>query len=149
VAAVLRAGEEKESARRRRAVGLGLGALALVVGMGLLGPALLRPSLADLEREERASWANAQILAPADDRTPPDGEQVLPFERFGISADSEPAGAEVLVGDRLLGQTPLMVAVECAPGERLAVRFRLPGRPARELSTSCRSDGLVKLRAKL
>jgi len=149
VAAALRVGEDKERARRRRAVAVGLGALALVVGMGLVGLVVLRPSLVDLGREERAGWANAQMLAPADDLGPTAGEQVLPFERFGIAADSEPPGAEVRVGDRLLGQTPLMVAVECAPGERLVVRFQLPGRAARDLATTCRADGLVKLRAKL
>lgn len=149
MAEALRAGEEQERTRRRRAVALGLGALALATGVGLLGRELLRPSLADLAREERAGWVNAQVLAPADDRGPPGGEQVLPFERFGIAADSEPPGAEVRVGDRLLGQTPLMVAVECTPGDRLAVRFRLPGRPGRELATTCRAQGLVKLRARL
>ncbi len=149
MAAALRAGEEQERSRRRRAVALGLGALILVVGMGFAGRSLLRPSLVDLARTERAGWENAQVLAPADDPAPQGGEQLLPFERFGIAADSEPPGAEVRVGGRLLGQTPVMTAVECTPGERLAVRFRLAGRPARELATTCRADGLVKLRAKL
>lgn len=36
-----------------------------------------------------------------------------------------------------------------AAGERLTVHFRLAGRPVGALHATCRSQGLVKLRARL
>lgn len=149
VAAALRAGEDREASRRRRAVLAGLAALALTGGLGLVGRELMKPSLADLAGEERAAWKNAETIAPMAEPGAAAGEQVLPFDTFGIAADSEPPGAEVRVGARLLGRTPLAVSVECVPGERVTVRYQLRGRPVRELATTCRASGLVKQRARL
>jgi hypothetical protein len=125
----------------------GLAGVALAVGLALLAREALRPSLVDLVREERAGWTRSQIIAPAGE--PAGGEeQILPSDRFGISADSEPPGAEVWVGEQRIGETPLAAEVACQPGEPLAVRFRLRGRPDRRLSTPCREQGLVRLRAR-
>lgn len=146
VAAVLRDGESREAARRRRAVALGLGAVALLLGLALAARIALRPSLADLTKEERAGWANARTLSPSDDPGP-QGEQVVPFEGFAIAADSEPPGAEVSADGRALGQTPLVAGVECVPGQPLVVRFRFTGKAVRERTIACRADGLVKLKA--
>jgi len=146
VAGALRGDEDREAARRRRAVALGLGAVALLLGLGLAARIAQRPSLADLVKEERANWANARTLSPADDPGP-QGEQVVPFEGFAIAADSEPPGAEVSVDGRALGQTPLAAGVACVPGQPLVVRFRFSGKAVRERTTACRADGMVKLRA--
>ena len=49
---------------------------------------------------------------------------VLPPARVRLTVRSDPAGAEVLVGDRTLGVTPLELALPLEPGARLKLRKR-------------------------
>lgn len=94
-------------------------------------------------------WESVTLIAPR--KTPGDetGNVTLPFQGFGLSVESEPAGALVHAGDRELGETPLVAGVDCAPGSEVKVRLQKPPLPGRDLTVRCRADTLVKLSVRL
>jgi hypothetical protein len=103
----------------------------------------------ELARTERRTWEGATYLAPADARRDDSGEVTSRFEGFGISVETEPAGARVVVDGADLGETPLVAAVNCTPGEVVRVVVERPPLRPVERTTTCRENTLVELSAKL
>jgi hypothetical protein len=158
------------SARARRYAFLAAGALAVAAGgvwglsafVGRGRPAPARsgfepPTQAeidtaaraehDLARAERRGLERSTVLAPDEGRLDAgSGEVVRRFQGFGVSVESEPEGARVLVNGTDLGETPLVASVACEPGEAVVVRASLPGRREARRTTTCRADALVELR---
>jgi hypothetical protein len=162
--------EDPSSTRTRRFVLLALGALAVVAGgawalSSVLGRgqpvATARtgfepPSQAEIDaaagaerglaRTETRALENATVIAPEEPSLDPaSGERVRRFDGFGLSVDSTPPGARVLVNGRELGETPLVASVACKPGDPIEVRVVAPGRREARRKTSCRADRLVEL----
>jgi hypothetical protein len=102
----------------------------------------------DLARAQRG-WQRAETLAPREARRTADGELVAPFQGFGLSVESSPAGATVRVDGRDLGQTPLVASVDCAPGAALKVRVEKRSLRPVERTVRCRADALVTLQVAL
>jgi hypothetical protein len=98
--------------------------------------------------EAERGWRKVEILSPAAPAAP-GVEQTAPFQGFGLSLESEPDGATVTVDGRVLGETPLLTGLPCTPGSSLRLRVARDPLPARELTTLCRADTLVKLRVRL
>jgi hypothetical protein len=95
------------------------------------------------------SWVGSQSYAPRSDRLDPaTGERVGAFEGFGLTVDTEPQGASILVNGEELGTSPLLTTVDCAPGEEVRVEARR-GRLRARTVTRCRADQLAKLRMAL
>jgi hypothetical protein len=149
VAVALRAGEDAERRRRRRRVAAGLGLLLLLVGAGFGVRKWLEPTYLDHLRAERAGWRNVKFIAQEERTDPATGEVTMPYEGFGVFADSEPDGARVSSGGKVLGETPLATALPCAAGETLTLRFEKAGLPAREVQVRCRENAMVKLQVAL
>jgi hypothetical protein len=103
----------------------------------------------ELARTERRTWEGATYLAPAAARRDDSGEVNSRFEGFGISVETDPAGARVVVDGADLGETPLVAAVACAPGEVARVRLERPPLRPQERTTTSRENTLVELSAKL
>ncbi len=121
---------------------------SLVVPPGLEGRAaapeerrVTPEELAELQK----SWIDSQSYAPRSDRVDAKtGERVGAFQGFGISVDTAPPGARVVVNGQEMGTSPLLTTADCAPGDEVRVvveRGRLRG----SATTSCRKDVLVKL----
>ena len=103
----------------------------------------------ELARIERRTWEGATYLAPSAARRDDSGEVTSRFEGFGISVETEPAGARVVVGGADLGETPLVASVACTVGEVVRVRLERPPLRPQERTTTCRANTLVELSAKL
>ncbi len=103
----------------------------------------------ELGRTAERTWGKAVHLAPQDARLDASGEATSRFEGFGVSVESEPAGAHVFVDGQDLGETPLVASVSCEPGARVVVRVVKPPLAPAERITTCRRDTLVALSAKL
>jgi hypothetical protein len=74
---------------------------------------------------------------------------VAPFQGFGLSIDTTPAGARVLIGGVEAGETPLVAGVDCAPGAEVAVAVELRGYRTVRRTVRCRADALLELAFKL
>jgi hypothetical protein len=98
--------------------------------------------------EAERGWQKVEIIAPGVP-VAPGAEQTAPFQGFGLSLESEPEGATVTVDGRVLGETPLLTGLPCTPGALLRLRVSRDPLPAREVTTTCRADTLVKLRVRL
>jgi hypothetical protein len=98
--------------------------------------------------EAERGWRKVELIAPGVP-VAPGTEQTAPFQGFGLSLESDPEGATVAVDGRVLGETPLFTGFPCTPGEILRLRVSRDPLPARELTTACRADTLVKLRVRL
>jgi hypothetical protein len=70
---------------------------------------------------------------------------VAPFEGFGLSVESRPAGARVLVDGRDAGETPIVTTVDCAPGQPVEVRVERRGFRSARREVRCRADALLEL----
>lgn len=99
--------------------------------------------------EAQRGWKKVEVLAPRPAVPDASGELVSPFQGFGLSVDSRPAGATVLVDGLDQGQTPLLTTVDCRPGEPVQVRLVHPGRRPVLRSVRCRQDALVSFTATL
>jgi len=97
--------------------------------------------LADAEK----GWQRSTAIAPAGAAVDASGERIRWFQGFGVSVESVPAGAVVLVDGRECGETPLTTSVACAPGQAVEVEVRSPGRGPQRRTTRCRQDQLVEL----
>jgi hypothetical protein len=91
-------------------------------------------------------WESVTVITPRSARAGDDGLESMPFHGFGVSVDSAPEGATVLVDGEEMGETPLVASVKCTPGADVQVRVEKPPRPAQEKVVRCRADTLVKLR---
>jgi len=103
----------------------------------------------DLARVETRGLERSSVLAPEEARADGSGERVRRFQGFGVSVESVPAGARVVVNGADLGETPLVAGVSCAPGERVEVRVAKPGWREARHPTTCRADALVELHVEL
>ncbi len=104
-----------------------------------------RSATAAAERLERRHLAASSVITPRAPVTTAEGERVAPFQGFGLSIDSTPAGARVLVGGREVGETPLVAGVDCAPGAEVAVAVELRGYRTARRTVRCRADQLLEL----
>lgn len=125
-------------------------------------PAATSPDRPPTDEEIRASrraddrlaaaektWERSTAIPASDAVVDRSGERVRWFQGFGLSVESTPPGATVLVNGKERGETPLTTSVECKPGEPVRVEVRKPGvRPERR-TTRCREDQLVELSLEL
>lgn len=109
--------------------------------------AAARDAERELARARQAFGTNA--IVPADAQPDAAGEKVRWFQGFGLSVQSAPPGAQVVVDGQDKGQTPLVTSVECTVGEPVAVEVRKPGRKPQRRTTVCRKDQLVELEIQL
>jgi len=102
---------------------------------------------AELEaaRLQQRNLAGATTFAPRQARTTADGERVAPFQGFGLSVESSPSGARLLVDGRDVGETPIVTTVDCAPGQEVEVRVERRGHRAERRVVRCRADALLEL----
>jgi hypothetical protein len=143
--------------RSPRTVLLAVFLLALAVALALAGRALLRSpeSVAraaneELARVEAHGWSRVEIVSPRQERRDPEtGEVISPFQGFGISVDSAPAGARVLVDGGELGETPLVASSTCVLGNDVEVRVEKAGFRPHRRTVRCRADALVHLEVRL
>lgn len=97
----------------------------------------------------QAGWQHVETMAPREARRDATGELVAPFQGFGLSLESTPAGASVRVAGRDVGETPLVTTVDCQPGDEIEVRVeRRPYRPAIR-KVRCRADALLTVQVSL
>lgn len=102
----------------------------------------------DLIRAQEG-WKRIETIAPREARRDAGGELVAPFQGFGLSVESTPPGAAVVVDGRDLGETPLVASVACRPGDPVTVRVeRRPLRP-QVRTVRCREDALVTVQVTL
>ncbi len=99
--------------------------------------------------EAQRAWDKSTSIAPNEARTEPTGERVRWFQGFGVSVESVPAGATVLVNGEERGETPLTTSVVCNPGETVRLEVRKQGLRTVKRSTRCREDQLVELSVQL
>jgi len=131
--------------------------LALAVALALAGRLLLRSpeSVAraaneELARVEAQGWSRVEIVSPRQERRDPQtGEVTSPFQGFGISADSTPAGARVLVDGGEMGETPLVASIDCEAGHEVEVRVEKAGFRPHRRTVRCRADALVRVEVRL
>ncbi|HET6439778.1 MAG TPA: PEGA domain-containing protein [Anaeromyxobacter sp.] len=98
--------------------------------------------LAELEKR---ALGEASTIAPVEAERDGSGERVRRFAGFGLSVESVPGGARVLVNGEEMGTTPLTTSVRCLAGEEVRVEVRKDGYgPARRV-TRCRVDQLVEM----
>jgi hypothetical protein len=98
---------------------------------------------------EQAVWDGASHIAPQEARVDASGERINRFQGFGVSVESEPAGARVIVNGEDLGETPLVASVRCDPGAKVQLRVEKPPLAPATRTTTCRADTLVELAFKL
>lgn len=71
------------------------------------------------------------------------------FEGAILSLESQPAEATVQVNGRDQGETPIMVGLECMPGEPVVITFSRRGFESVTHRTPCPRDALVTVKARL
>jgi hypothetical protein len=108
-----------------------------------------RAATAEAARIEQRHLAASSAITPREAVTTPGGERVAPFQGFGLSIDTTPAGARVLIGGVEAGETPLVAGVDCAPGAEVAVAVELRGYRTVRRTVRCRADALLELAFKL
>jgi hypothetical protein len=96
-------------------------------------------------RLQQRGLAGATTFAPRQARTTAEGERVAPFQGFGLSVESSPSGARLLVDGRDVGETPIVTTVDCAPGQEVEVRVERRGHRAERRAVRCRADALLEL----
>jgi hypothetical protein len=104
-----------------------------------------RAATAEAARIEQRHLAASSVIAPRAAVTTAEGERVAPFQGFGLSIDTRPAGARVLVGGKEVGETPLVAGVDCAPGAEVALAVELRGYRTVRRTVRCRADALLEL----
>ena len=149
VAAALATGERADGRRRRRRMAGGIALLALLVAAAFGVRQWLRPSYLDNLRAERAGWKDVKFLSQEERKDPATGEVTIPYDGFGVYADSEPDGARVSSGGKVLGETPLATGLSCAAGETVTLRFEKAGLRSREVPVRCRENAMLKLKVAL
>jgi hypothetical protein len=108
-----------------------------------------RAAEVEAARLKQRHLAASSTITPREAMVTADGEKVAPFQGFGLSVESSPAGARVLVGGREVGETPIVTSVDCTPGEAVEVGVEKRGlRPAHR-TVRCRADALLELRVTL
>jgi hypothetical protein len=144
--------------------------LAPLVGLALATPWLLRTlrpagppppplhdrppteeQLSEARRAERRladarkGWEGSTVIAGKDAVQDATGERVRWFQGFGLSVETRPGGASVVVDGKELGVTPLTASVACRPGAPVVVELRRGSGTLVRRTTRCRRDQLVEL----
>jgi hypothetical protein len=96
-------------------------------------------------RLQQRGLERSTIYTPRQATTTAGGERVAPFQGFGLSVESKPAGARVLVQGQDVGETPIVTTVDCTPGQAVEVRVERRGFRAERREVRCRADALVEL----
>ncbi len=110
----------------------------------------VRTAQENLARIEAQNWSRVEILSPSRERRDPEtGEVTAPFQGFGLSVDSTPAGARVLVDGGEMGDTPLVASIDCEAGREVEVRVEKAGYRAQRRAVRCRADTLVRVGVRL
>lgn len=104
---------------------------------------------ADVALAKAQRWEKAETLAPREGVPDASGDLVRPFQGFGLSVDSSPAGARVVVNGQHQGETPLLTSVDCAPGGEVEVRVERAGHRAFRRVLACRADSLLSFTVRL
>jgi hypothetical protein len=104
-----------------------------------------RSTQVEAARLQQRNLAGATVLAPRQAITTAGGERVAPFQGFGLSVTSTPAGARVLVGGSEVGETPIVTSVDCEPGREVEVRLERRGYRPERRAVRCRTDALLEL----
>lgn len=99
--------------------------------------------------DAQARWRDGTAIAPSETEKDASGEEVRWFQGFGVSVESTPSEAQVLVEGQDVGRTPLVASVRCDPGDEVQVEVRKPPRRPQQRTTRCRKDQLVELRFEL
>ncbi len=76
-------------------------------------------------------------------------ESRAPFEGAILSLDAQPADVTVQVNGKDQGETPVMVGLECAPGEPVVITFSRRGFERTTHRTTCPRDEMVTVKARL
>ncbi|HSN91877.1 MAG TPA: hypothetical protein VLS93_11670 [Anaeromyxobacteraceae bacterium] len=140
-----------EPPRRPGRGGLGRGArIAIVAATVAAGAGALWLSRSPRDPAVAGSVPGGQVLAPvAGERDATTGEEVVAFQGFAVSVETEPPGALVTVDGVPRGEAPAFAGVDCSPGEAVEVQAEARGRAPVHVRTACRRDALVKLRLRL
>lgn len=128
-----------------RRIGLGLAALAAIVGIAwwALSPRTTTVPPAGGGKRE-------QVLPPLRaEAVPGTGEVVAPFSGFAVSVESLPPGAVVTIEGIPRGEAPVLAGLDCSPGDRIEVSAEKRGFAVARAVTTCREDALVKLTLRL
>jgi len=96
-------------------------------------------------RLQQRNMQGAVMFAPRQSRATPDGERVAPFQGFGLSIETTPAGARVSVTGADVGETPIVTTVDCEPGEVVEVLVEKTGYRAVQRRVRCHADELLEL----
>jgi hypothetical protein len=104
-----------------------------------------RAAAAEAARLEQRHLTASSPITPRAAVTTAEGERVTPFQGFGLSIDTTPSGARVLVGGKEVGETPLVAGVDCAPGAEVALAIELRGYRTVRRTVRCRVDALLEL----
>jgi hypothetical protein len=104
-----------------------------------------RAAEVDAGRIRQRNLAGSVTFAPRGASTTADGERVAPFQGFGLSIESTPAGARVRVGGSDVGETPILTTVDCAPGRDVEVQVEKRGFRPVHRTVRCRADALLEL----
>lgn len=102
-----------------------------------------------LARLEQEHLSHSTVIAPDEAQRTATGEHVRRFLGFGLSVESRPSHATVLVNGREVGETPLVTSVDCAPGAKVSVEVRKGLLAPQRRQTRCRENELVELRVEL
>jgi len=101
--------------RRKLALGIGGALLLALVSWGVRGTQYGRSQAPSAQTPPRSTVSAAtQALPAATPDLPPSRAPLPSSATFTLQIESNPAGAEVLEGDRLLGTTPLQISVDSA-----------------------------------
>ena len=98
-----------------------------------------------LAEVERKAWGETTTIVPGEVQRDDSGERVRWFAGFGLSVESKPSGARVLVNGEEMGTTPLTTSVNCGVGEEVRVEIHKDGFRPTSRVTHCRADQLVEL----
>jgi PEGA domain len=147
VAAAL-AGRPRRAGSRRVVLAAAVAAIVLAGGVAGLLALRPRPHPSSPEPELRAKWTGT-LLQPVGASGTGDQERVAPFSGFALQIETEPPGAVVEVDGVVRGESPVFTGVDCAPGAKVVVRVRAPGRAPAERVTACRANALVGLTLRL
>ncbi|WNG18505.1 PEGA domain-containing protein [Cystobacter fuscus] len=125
----------------------GLLILPLVRGEVRTGPRdiTLTPITSEDEETEAREEVKGEV-APTDN---PIQESRSAFEGAILSLESQPEEATVEVNGKDQGETPVMVGLECEPGEPVVITFSRRGFESTTHRTTCPRDEMVKVKARL
>jgi len=96
-------------------------------------------------RLQQRNLEKSTIFAPREARTTPEGDRLAPFEGFGLSIGTTPAGARVRVNGDDVGETPIVTTVDCEAEQDVEVVVQKPGYQSSSRHVRCRSNALLEI----